>query len=516
MLVRGGKMFRTVLVTVVCLSAAAIAGCRAGAEASRDAGLADSALDAADSDGGQGDADADGDGDADSDGDADADADADSGFDSGPDPCQDASPPDCVRYVNLNVPDEGDGLSWSSAFRTVQPGIDSAYNATKVDGGPEECEVWVARGIYQIFKNGRDDTIILQPGVLLLGGFAGNEPLRCKRNWRDNLTILDGHQEGVELDASLDYYRQVDHVITANDDSTIDGFEISGGFATDSGGGIIIHDANLLIRNTVFYYNYSYAIANKSGDVSIDSCDFVNNCGGILNTADAGMIIRNSNFEGNICCQYGTTPVTGSAGIQNEGLFDIENSIFQSNMGGAIGGYGNNQKISNCIFLYNWTEGGGAGAIYTTGGMEIVNATFYRNDMVATGPTPEYGAGAIAGGEAVIYNSIFWRNSPVDLWVDQGEEKFQTMNCLIENGVTSNGDFYEDPLFVDAPPISWPYKDAGMPDLHLQSGSPCIDRADDSKAPATDIEGHGRVDIPGVGTPGTKADVGAYEYRPKK
>ena len=41
----------------------------------------------------------------------------------------------------------------------------------------------------------------------------------------------------------------------------------------------------------------------------------------------------------------------------------------------------------------------------------------------------------------------------------------------------------------------------------------CIDQALDSAAPATDIEGKPRVEIPSVGDEGTEADVGAYEYQ---
>ena len=41
-----------------------------------------------------------------------------------------------------------------------------------------------------------------------------------------------------------------------------------------------------------------------------------------------------------------------------------------------------------------------------------------------------------------------------------------------------------------------------------------IDTADDAAAPPYDLVGNPRVDIAGVGTVGTNADMGCYEYQP--
>jgi hypothetical protein len=51
-------------------------------------------------------------------------------------------------------------------------------------------------------------------------------------------------------------------------------------------------------------------------------------------------------------------------------------------------------------------------------------------------------------------------------------------------------------------------------DFHLDGGSPCIDVGDDSHAPQTDFDRLPRVDVVGIGDPGTLSDVGAYEYQP--
>ena len=80
-----------------------------------------------------------------------------------------------------------------------------------------------------------------------------------------------------------------------------------------------------------------------------------------------------------------------------------------------------------------------------------------------------------------------------------------------------------DPRFVSTdgyyrggPDGIWLTADDG---LRLQAASPCIDAADGSAAPATDILGQPRYDYPpkfntGSGTP-AYADIGAYEYQPQ-
>ncbi len=119
-------------------------------------------------------------------------------------------------YVNVNNATPGSGTSWSTAFNTIQDGIDAASSA----GG----EVWIAKGTYYVYSTSNADTLEMKSGVDLFGGFDGTETSRDQRDWNANETVIDGHQ-------SAGSGNQVQHVVTGADNATIDGFTITGGNA---------------------------------------------------------------------------------------------------------------------------------------------------------------------------------------------------------------------------------------------------------------------------------------------
>jgi len=84
--------------------------------------------------------------------------------------------PSRTLYVSPDGSDAGDGLSWSSAKRTVS-------GALSIVQGSDE--VWVAGGTYT-------ESIILPMGVSLYGGFSGTETERSQRDPAANPTVLSG------------------------------------------------------------------------------------------------------------------------------------------------------------------------------------------------------------------------------------------------------------------------------------------------------------------------------------
>ena len=88
-----------------------------------------------------------------------------------------------VIYVSPSGNDANDGLTWATAKRTVQAGLNAAAAGD---------QVWVAAGTYV-------ENITLKSGVALYGGFAGTETDLSGRNWaanRDDPGRQPGRQRG--------------------------------------------------------------------------------------------------------------------------------------------------------------------------------------------------------------------------------------------------------------------------------------------------------------------------------
>ncbi|HOT52053.1 MAG TPA: hypothetical protein PLI07_13810, partial [Candidatus Hydrogenedentes bacterium] len=96
-----------------------------------------------------------------------------------------------VWHVNVNSTAQSpDGVSWATAYRTIQEGIDAAFGA---GGG----EVWVAAGAYNESRaSNESNSLLLKSGVAVYGGFAGVETARNQRDWAARATLIDGNTQG--------------------------------------------------------------------------------------------------------------------------------------------------------------------------------------------------------------------------------------------------------------------------------------------------------------------------------
>jgi hypothetical protein len=112
-------------------------------------------------------------------------------------------------YVDGDIAVSGNGASWSEAFKTIQEAIDAA------DDGDV---IWVKQGTYFVTS-----TIDVYKSVFIYGGFDGTETNKKERNWRTNVTIVDGRNT-----VSCFY-------IPA--DAVLDGFTIAHGHTHWGGGG---------------------------------------------------------------------------------------------------------------------------------------------------------------------------------------------------------------------------------------------------------------------------------------
>lgn len=225
-----------------------------------------------------------------------------------------------VWHVKPDGSDASSGQVWDEAFQTIQKAIDSAKHTD---------EIWVGAGTYLL----ENYYIFVNKAVAIYGGFDGTETQREERDWRTNITTVDGNN------------RVVCFYVVA--DAAIDGFTITNGHSTYDGGGITNYRSSPTISNCTFDKN---------------SSDF--NGGGIQNYLYSSPTISNCTFSGN------TTNYADGGAIWNSGSSSptITNSIFHKNTANRYGGaiYNDDDSsptLTNCTFFEN-SAGFNGGGIY--------------------------------------------------------------------------------------------------------------------------------------------------------
>lgn len=261
-----------------------------------------------------------------------------------------------IIYVDgSSLAKKPDGLSWSTAFKSVQQGIEMAFLR---GAGFEEWQVWVAAGVYPVYQSAATDAITLKKKVHVYGGFIGTETALEARNYRANETTLDG--EG-----------KVFHVVLGEDDAVIDGFTVRGGNADGaeaSGGGIYCAFRSPIIRNCTITGNkalYGGGIATKQSAARIENCHIVGNSAG-----RGGGLYINSDLDGQ-------PP-------------KIINTVFAGNTGSVHGGaayvWESNPFFVNCTIVDNNAQGNGGGLCgYENSSLFVKNTVIWANAAAEAG-----------------------------------------------------------------------------------------------------------------------------------
>ncbi len=403
-----------------------------------------------------------------------------------------------IWYVDDDAPAGGNGRDWTTALKYLQDALTNPYKA------PSD-EIRVAGGTYKPDRDmdhpdGTGDpsaTFQLVNGIPVKGGYAGlsNPTDPDERDIVNYETILSGDlmgDDGVPPDfANYVAFENSYHVVTGSGtDATaiLDGFTIQGGDALDprsappgagaaTGGGMYNDNGSPTVINCIFRYNLSWT------------------CGGGVLNSESSPIFINCIFSENMADRYG-------------------GAIFNSN---------SSSTFINCVFVNNL--GAEGGAIFNSSGTpinsppKIINCTFTGNGFatITNGTYYPYNA-------PIMTNCILWDDGP---WVDdlisaygfyeiKGTPVTATY-CDIKGGYQGVGNIDSDPEFLNP---DFPEGQDGLfrtddDGLQLQlldvlgGYSPCIDVADDSCAPPTDILGHNRTDVPTIGF--AVADMGAYE-----
>ena len=245
----------------------------------------------------------------------------------------------------------------------------------------------------------------------------------------------------------------------------------------------------------------------------------------MYSSGGAILCVENSSPMISNCAVVGNLAENGlGGGMYNDSNSSprLTNCMFTGNfadVGGGMFNYSSNPILINCIFSGNWADDGG-GIFNQYSSPVLVNCTFSGNN----------GEGAVGGmynydnSSPTLINSILWGNSDsygtsesAQIYTESGEPNV-SFSCVQDdnpNDVTiypGIGNIDNDPAFECNPDDGgdgWGVGDNDdFGDLHLQSGSPCIDVGDNNGVPPivnTDFEGNLRIfnDV---------VDMGAYEW----
>lgn len=371
-------------------------------------------------------------------------------------PFEAAAGPDFIYVDKLSPSSVPDGLSWTTAFTTIQEGIDEAVAlGTNM--------VRVAGGTYP-------ETVTLAPGLWLMGGYLGNSDPYAAPQDRDlegYPTIIDGENTRV--------------CVFAAGSMLLDGITVKRGHGVE-GGGVVSIGAQVGATNCVFEGNTADSMGGaaliQGGDGYFHRCLFRNNSaqdgGGAVANVNAVIHIMYCTFTGNSAHEAGAVHyINGSARVRNTVFFRNDAAVD----GAAMIVDGAASIVSNCTFA---------------GNSGLAGSTFL-----------------IHGATSVIANCIFWDDTLSEVAVISAPTATVSY-CNIRGGGGGEGNISADPRF----------RDAAAGDLHLTINSPCVDNGRDTSGATygmvfDDIEGNTRHAFFAVpGGDGSGYDIGAYEFAP--
>lgn len=262
-------------------------------------------------------------------------------------------------FVDATAPPGGDGLSWATAFTTLQPALAVASAGD---------EIWVAQGTYR-------GGFTIPDGVVLLGGFKSGDERRSQARPTAQQTFLDG---GGTM-----------RPVIAGDGSVIDGFVITNGRAGAPGGGGVLADGKSpVIRRCTFVNDTAFAgrgaaiAAINGAHVTVSEVLLYQNPG------SAHAIDVSGGAGGTF--DHLTVALNGADGLhlQDGAVCAITNCLFVQNGGRGVSETGappNMPTLANNLFFAN------GAALMSVQGADLttigeVNALSYAQNNIAADP----------------------------------------------------------------------------------------------------------------------------------
>ncbi len=319
--------------------------------------------------------------------------------------------PAWLLHVNSNADTDGDGLSWLTPYRSLQDAIENAPTVGNT-------LIRVAQGIYRpddgqrFMANDPEASFKLYNGIIIAGGYSPpsvgwRSPSQCP-------TILSGISSNSGWCGHNPGFSHTRHVVYAeNVDQTavLDGCTIRDGYADGS-----------------------------TSDMNESPIDF-NACGAGMLLVNAGPLIRNCIFQGNVASQYG-------GGLCSMGgkpkLVDCEFAVNESKYGGG-GVYCDLDGIYGLRCLFEGNLSGYGAAVFNLGPSIWENCTYVGNlawhdaAILFTSSDPN-------GVNNQIINCIL-KNSGQELTIS-GTAEVEVTYSNVKAGWPGLGNINKDPCFV--------------------------------------------------------------------
>jgi parallel beta-helix repeat protein len=377
-------------------------------------------------------------------------------------------------YIKPNGSDANDGLSWENAKASIQDAVDIS------DSGDQ---IFAAQGTYNL-----TDAIYLRSGRNIYGGFAGTESSLAERpalvygkTREGNATVLDTGGNSRVI------YQSGNFAVS----TTVDGFVIQNGLATnEDGGGVYLAGGGILNNVTL------------TGNVATGT---VGEGGGTIGGRGGGVY---ANYAGRV-----------------SNCFIINNSSTVEGGGIAAGRDNSRTTVVNCLITNNTSENGGG---VVSQFADIINCTITNNHATNNG-----GGMYVYANSPTVTNCIVWNNRRGDevsqingyegntseassYFATQGDYHGNGSNKMtLEAANTGNAAGKHYPAFVNPTNIigyvstfSSNYNLIFAADWRLTDNSACIDAGIQATAtlnlPDIDLWGNPRII-------NNRIDMGAYE-----
>lgn len=290
-----------------------------------------------------------------------------------------------IIYINLNASTSTqDGKSWSTAYKSLKPGLESAKTGD---------EVWITKDTYPVRYLSAVDTtekITLLYSIKIYGGFQGTESAASQR--KADKTVISGQSFDPNvkpLSKNLIYVSpsiqvSFDQVIFANANSSKTDNDKGGALLVDSFS--VVNLYRCYFRSNAAQYRVACINSKKKSVLSLDSCQFFGNGPSyayVFCYDNAKFILKNCLIHDNTDDSFSYFFINGST--VNDIQYTKDTLVYVDNVKMTQNGNMNfvQRDKGNAIFKNCYFDMGSGNAIYCGGDTNAVTwvekSTFYGN-----------------------------------------------------------------------------------------------------------------------------------------